>query len=120
MESGDSPSSIEPITIPHLLQRNVREVPDKEAFSVERGGRWIKWSWAQYFDEAKKFGKALMSLQVNERACTNIIGFNSPEWFIAFTGSILANTVPSGVYTTNGTDACLYIAQHSEAEVIIC
>ena len=40
----------------------------------------------------------------------NIMGFNSPEWAIAFFGSILHNNVVSGVYITNGSDACKYQA----------
>jgi long-chain-fatty-acid--CoA ligase ACSBG len=62
--------------------------------------------------------KALIHLQVPERACVNIIGVNSPEWVFAFFGSIVINTVAVGVYPTNQTDACLYVANHSEAQVI--
>lgn len=87
---------------------------------VERDGRWLKWKWSEYYNDARNFAKALMALQVSERAATNIIGFNSPEWFIAFTGSIFANNVPAGVYTTNGPQSCLYVAEHSDAEVIVC
>ena len=47
-----------------------------------------------------------------------IMGFNSPEWVIAFIGSMLNNNVNTGIYITNQADACLYQAQHSEAEVI--
>ena len=46
------------------------------------------------------------------------MGFNSPEWVIAFVGSMLNNNVNTGIYITNQADACLYQAQHSEAEVI--
>ena len=49
----------------------------------------------------------------------NIIGFNAPEWAIAFFGTMFANCIPSGVYTTNNPEACLYQADHSEAEVIV-
>lgn len=43
------------------------------------------------------------------------MGFNAPEWAIAFFGSIFANNIPSGVYTTNNSEACFYQANHSEA-----
>lgn len=49
----------------------------------------------------------------------NIIGFNSPEWVIGFAGSMLGNCVPIGVYTTSDPEACFYIADHSEAVVIV-
>ena len=49
----------------------------------------------------------------------NIIGFNAPEWSISFYGSITANILPVGIYTTNTPEACYYISNHSEAEVLI-
>ena len=47
------------------------------------------------------------------------MGHNAPEWPIAFIGGILYNTIVSGVYPTNNAEACLYQADHSEAEVIV-
>jgi long-chain-fatty-acid--CoA ligase ACSBG len=49
----------------------------------------------------------------------NIIGFNSAEWAYAFHGSILGHYLPIGMYTTNGPEACAYIANHSEAQIVI-
>lgn len=62
-----------------------------------------------------KFAAALIKTGVDERACVNIIGFNAPEWAIAFFGTIFANCIASGVYTTNSAEACYYQAHHSEA-----
>jgi long-chain-fatty-acid--CoA ligase ACSBG len=38
----------------------------------------------------------------------NIIGFNAPEWAIAFFGTMMSNNIPSGVYPTNNAEACFY------------
>ena len=43
------------------------------------------------------------------------MGWNSPEWVIAFYGGMFNNNIVTGVYTTNSPPACLYQAQHSEA-----
>lgn len=48
-----------------------------------------------------------------------VMGFNSPEWVIAFIGAILANCVNTGIYATNAAEACFYQADHSEAEVLV-
>lgn len=48
------------------------------------------------------------------------MGFNSPEWAIAFIGGILYNCVGTGIYSTNAVDACMYQVDHSEAEIICC
>ena len=34
-------------------------------------------------------------------------------------GSILGNYLPIGIYTTNGPEACAYIAKHSECRVVV-
>ena len=112
-------ASLPPSTVPRVFRENALLEPERLALQVERGGASVEWTWAQYYSEARTFAKALMALGVRERAAVNIIGFNAPEWFIAFTGSILANLIPSGVYTTNSSEACLYVANHSEAEVIV-
>ena len=65
------------------------------------------------------FARALIYLKISTMKASNIIGFNSRSWFVAFYGSIYAKVLPVGVYSTNGPDACKYIADHSEAEVII-
>jgi len=47
------------------------------------------------------------------------MGFNAPEWCFTFLGAIYHNNIASGVYTTNGPDACLYQTSHSEAEIVV-
>ena len=38
---------------------------------------------------------------------------------VSFHGSIFANLVPAGIYNTSTKDICKYIAEHSEAEIIL-
>ena len=52
------------------------------------------------------FAKSLHALGIDSWKSVNIMGFNSPEWAIAFYGSIFHNNIVSGVYTTNGAQAC--------------
>ncbi len=48
-----------------------------------------------------------------------ICNFNFIRWVISFYGSIFGFFMPVGVYTTNGPDACQYVAEHSNAEVVV-
>lgn len=86
---------------------------------VQRGGKNICWTWKQYYQNCIQFSQALQHLGVTERKAVNIMGWNSPEWAIAFFGGIFHNNVVSGVYTTNGPEACQYQALNSEAQVIV-
>jgi long-chain-fatty-acid--CoA ligase ACSBG len=84
-----------------------------------RDGKELSLSWNQYYSESLAFAKALHVIRIDERKAVNIMGFNSPEWAIAYCGSMMHNNVVSGVYTTNGMEASLYQAEHSEAQVIV-
>jgi long-chain-fatty-acid--CoA ligase ACSBG len=80
-----------------------------------RDKKIYSWTWNQYYKDCMSFAKSLHKIGVDSRKAVNIMGFNSPEWAIAYHGSMMHNNVVSGVYTTNGADACQYQAEHSEA-----
>lgn len=54
------------------------------------------------------FAKSLHAIGVQERKAVNVMGHNSPEWVIAYQGAIIYNCISTGVYITNGPEACLY------------
>ena len=60
-----------------------------------------------------------MALGLPEYLGVNIIGWNAPEWAIAFYGSIFARNIPVGIYSTNSQASCEYIAEHSEAAIVV-
>lgn len=76
-------------------------------------------SWKDVFQDVVAFCKAMQVIGVNERKAVNIMGHNAPEWVISFYGAVCYNAVCSGIYITNTPEACLYQAEHSEAEVLV-
>lgn len=84
-----------------------------------RNNKEYVWSWNQYYSEVIAFAKAMHYIGIEERKAVNIMGWNSPEWAISFFGSVFHNNVCSGVYITNGPDACQYQANHCEAQLIV-
>jgi len=89
-----------------MFETIVKSFPEAPALSVKRNAKWHTLTYKQYFEECKVFGKSLIALGVTPYRSVNIIGFNSPEWVIAFYGSIFGYYLPVGVYTTNGPEAC--------------
>ncbi len=79
----------------------------------------MTWTFANYYQDCVNFAKALIQIEATPYRSVNIIGFNSPEWMIAFYGSIFGFYLPVGLYTTNNAEACFYIANHSECEVVV-
>ena len=108
-----------PITLVEMFESTVKNIPNSPALSTKKNGKWHTLSYAQYFEESKVFGKALISLGITPYRSVNIIGFNAAEWVISFYGSIFGYYLPVGVYTTNGPDACKYIAENSDCEVAV-
>mmetsp|Transcript_7356 Transcript_7356/g.7207 ORF Transcript_7356/g.7207 Transcript_7356/m.7207 type:complete len:441 (+) Transcript_7356:18-1340(+) len=108
-----------PVTFVELFQKTVIECPHKPALRVKKGDKWKTWTFQEYYSDALLFATSLISLGISQRKVVNIIGFNSPEWILSYAGSALANCIPTGIYTTSGTETCHYIADHSEAELIV-
>lgn len=102
-----------------MFKNVVAVVGNKPALSVKKNKKWVSISYAEYLRQCEVFAKALMALKVNQGKSVNIIGFNSPEWAISFYGSIFGNYLPVGIYTTNNSDACHYVADHSDCEVAV-
>ena len=115
----DGPGSEKPVTCVQAFKRAVQQSGSKAALRVNRGGKWVEWTWSQYYADSFSFGKGAIAAGLEPHNCVSIIGFNSPEWLISDMGSILAGGVPAGIYTTNGPDACFYIADHSKSVLAV-
>lgn len=123
-------SSEEPVTVMQAFRKTVEKYGDRDALHVKKSKtvngeliydkEWTKWTWNSYYADVVKFAKALMSLGFAPHKAINIIGFNSPEWVIANMGAIAAGGIAAGIYTTNNAEACHYVSDHSEAEVVVC
>ena len=86
---------------------------------VKREEIWREWTYQQYWDEAKIVAKAFIKLGLQPRHSVCILGFNSPEWFLAQLGAIIAGGISSGIYTTNKPEACKYIIDHCHADILV-
>jgi long-chain-fatty-acid--CoA ligase ACSBG len=108
----------EPITVCDLMKQTCERCGDNLALSSADRKRTLTFN--QYNTECRKFAKSLISLDVKPFAGVNMMGFNSIEYVVANVGAIFAGCIPAGIYTTNDQDAAHYVAEHSEAEVIVC
>ena len=102
-------------TVMQLFQKSVQRCPNKLALKSCDGKEW---TWTQYYNEVIMAACSFVSLGLKEAESINILGFNCPEWLILNCGAIASGGIPAGVYTTNLTEACHFIASHSKAKVI--
>lgn len=112
-------SAAAPLTVPQFFQRSLEKFGNEKALAVQREGVWKSWTYKQYYDDCVRFAKSLVQVGHQPFDCVCILGFNSPEWFIADIGAIFAGGIACGIYTTNAPDACKYIIEHSESTVVV-
>ena len=78
------------------------------------------WFWLIiFFSDVRTVAKAFIALGLEPRKSVGIIGFNSPEWFMADLAAIFANSMATGIYSTNSPEMCKYMANHSNANIIV-
>ena len=111
--------AVPPITVPALFRQQVQKSSDRVALFIQRNNVVYKWTWKEYQSNVDSFAKSMYALGIDERKCVNIMGHNSPEWAIAYLGSLTYNCTASGIYTTNNPEACFYQADHSEAQLVV-
>lgn len=116
---GSGPASETPITIPQMFLQTVEKYGDHPALASKQEGQWVTMTWRQYYEQCRAAAKSFLKLGLERYHGVGILGFNSPEWFIADIGSIFAGGLGTGIYTTNSPEACQYVAANCEANVLV-
>ncbi|XP_063311929.1 long-chain-fatty-acid--CoA ligase ACSBG2 isoform X1 [Pelobates fuscus] len=116
-ESGVA--SLPPITIHQLFQESVSKYGDYVALASKVGDQWNTITYKQYYEQCRIAAKGFIKLGLERYHGVGILGFNSAEWFIADVASILAGGFAVGIYTTNSAEACHYVAENCEANILV-
>ena len=83
------------------------------------GSHWEGMSWAQLEQQCYVFANACLAMGFGDKDACVVMGFNTPQWLIAFHGSMMAGGVISGSYPTNGKDTCEYLASDCGAKLVL-
>ncbi|CAL7946117.1 unnamed protein product [Xylocopa violacea] len=119
--NDDGMNSEQPISVPGLLSRRAKEYPDYVALLSRPDvmGHRKKYTYKEYEYQVRTVAKAFLKLGLERHHGVCILGFNSPEWFIADLAAIYAGGFAVGIYTTNSPAACQYCAENSVANIIV-
>ncbi|CAD6224814.1 GSCOCG00005566001-RA-CDS [Cotesia congregata] len=114
-------NSREFISVPGLLMRTAKKYPDHVALVSRVGvdGKRRTYTYREYEAEVRIVAKAFIKLGLQRYHSVCILGFNSPQWFIADIAAIYAGGFAAGIYTTNSPDACQFCAENSRANIIV-
>ena len=114
-----TPDNYKPVSVPSLLKQATAKEESHPALAVKRDGKWVQWTYGQYLQEVRDVAKAFIKLGLEPRNSVGIIGFNSPEWYIADIAAVFANGIATGIYPTNSKEACKYIVQDCKANIAV-
>ncbi|XP_042226731.1 long-chain-fatty-acid--CoA ligase ACSBG2-like isoform X3 [Homarus americanus] len=120
LKIGDQgPSAHTPVSVPTLLKKAAEKYPNTNALCVKRGGEWRYTTYSEYYEQVRIAAKGFIKLGLEPNHGVCILGFNSPEWFIADLAAIFAGGFAAGIYTTNSPEACEHCARNCEAQIFV-
>jgi len=123
-----------PITIPDMFHSTVSKNARNTCIAWKTSGdsnsynnlskkaensTWRYLTYKETEEQIYKFGGACKYYGLDSKDVVIVMGYNSPQWFLSFHGTIQAGGVVAGCYSTNEEDACLYLANNSKAKFAI-
>jgi long-chain acyl-CoA synthetase len=107
-------------TIPQLLRWRVETSPDKTALREKDFGRWISYSWAQYYDYTRKTALGLRQLGFSREDKIAIVSDNIPEVLYVAIGAQSLGGISAGIYQTSLPDEIGQIINALEITMVFC
>uniref|UniRef100_A0A9J8BWB9 Long-chain-fatty-acid--CoA ligase ACSBG2 n=1 Tax=Cyprinus carpio carpio TaxID=630221 RepID=A0A9J8BWB9_CYPCA len=116
-ESG--PEAEPPLTVNQMFTSTVQRFGNYNALGWKDGEQWKTMTYNEYYKSCRTAAKSFLKLGLERYHGVGILGFNSAEWFIADIGAILAGGFAVGIYTTNSSEACQYVAENCQANILV-
>ncbi|MDP6343350.1 MAG: AMP-binding protein [Alphaproteobacteria bacterium] len=107
-------------TFPKILLRNAEERPDDPAYRIKYHGIWQTYSWRRTADMARELALGLADLGVKRGDKVAMIGYNRPEFYIAFDALEGLGAIPVPLYADSVADEMEYVLDHAEVSFAIC
>lgn len=105
-------------TITSLWADRCAKYGDRVAHREKELGIWQAYSWREYYDSARKIGRALMKLGVKKGEPILILAEDRREWLYIDLGAAGIGAIPAGVYTTDSASQLAYLANDSGSRVL--
>ncbi|OWU85131.1 fatty-acid--CoA ligase [Oceanicola sp. 22II-s10i] len=105
-------------TITSLWADRCAKYGDRVAHREKELGIWQAYSWRDYYDSARKIGRALMKLGVRKGEPVLILAEDRREWLYVDLAAAAIGAIPAGVYTTDSASQLAYLANDSGARVL--
>ena len=108
-----------PTTLPRLMQRNARELPDRPALREKDRGIWQTYTWRQYHDEVRDLALGLASLGFARGEALSVIGDNRPRLYWAQVAAMCLGGRSVPVYQDSIAKELAFVLDHAEVTVVV-
>jgi len=132
--TDESKGGVPLMTVMQAIKRGVDRHGDKPAMAVERPlpplegksapdsaplSQWKTWTWKQYYSDTRSAAKGMMKLGAVQFDGVNILGFNSPEWFMAELAAMFLGGKAAGIYPTDTCEQIQFKTALSDGSVAV-
>lgn len=114
-------ASLDPISVPELMNRTVRDYPDHPAIMYKKDAQktWTPITYREYRDRVHKMAKVFIKLGLEPQHTVSVLAFNSVEWFVSELSAIHAGGIITGVYTTNSAESVKHVLESSRTNIVV-
>ena len=90
--SKDKAGSVEPLTVPALMNKTVTAYPNRNGlmYKDEGSDEWKAITYKEYQNRVEKMAKVFIKLGLERHGTVAVLAFNSVEWFISDLATIHA------------------------------
>lgn len=106
-------------TIPVQFFETAARFPDRVAFQIEREGQYVRSSYAEVADHARRLASFLRRHQVAPGDRVAILSENRPEWGVAYLGIVAAGATAVPLDVQLGHLEVENLLRHSESRALI-
>ncbi len=104
-----------PVSVPHLLARNVARHGDKTAYREKEFGIWQSWTWSQAAQEIDAVALGLLDMGATAGDHIAIMGRNRPALYWAMVAAQKLGCIPVPLYQEAAAEEIAYALDHSGA-----
>jgi len=107
-------------TIPQLLRWRVQHSGDKVALREKDFGRWINYTWKEYYEYVRKTAVGLEKIGLKKEDKLAIISDNIPEVLVVAIAAQAAGGISAGIYQSSLPDEIADILNYMDVCMVFC
>jgi long-chain acyl-CoA synthetase len=107
-------------TIPQLLRWRVQHSGDKVALREKDFGRWISYTWKEYYEYVRKTAVGLEKIGLKKEDKLAIISDNIPEVLVVAIAAQAAGGISAGIYQSSLPDEIADILNYMDVCMVFC